>query len=169
MKKWMAMFAIVVFAAGPALAVMPMINQGTKSLGVSGTLDDTGNDFRLALSGSGGYFLMDYIEVGVGVGASLIGSDYKEFGASVFGEYNFDLGMPVVPIAGASAGFEWADWDGDSDGYVSLGLWGGAKYFLVDYAAIRGTFQLSLASKDVYNGGEDKMDWAFVLGTQWYF
>ena len=62
MKRWIAVAAISLFAAG---SMAQGIAEGTKELGLSGVLDfDTGVGSLFDLSVSYGYFLMDGLEVG---------------------------------------------------------------------------------------------------------
>ena len=51
MKKWAVILAVRALVAGSAWAVNPMLNQGVRELGVSGSLDDDGSDFGVQLSG----------------------------------------------------------------------------------------------------------------------
>ncbi len=171
--KRLLVLGVVLVAAGTAAAqvpavVRPMIGQGVRQLNVSGSMDDNGDDLGLSLSGRGGYFVMDGIEVGGGLGFSTRG-DMKTISVLGFGEYNFDMGSPLVPYAGASLGFAWSDTGSDSDSYVELTGWGGARFFFVDYAALGAELALKCASQDRYNQYEDSLDWVLRLNTSWYF
>ncbi len=173
--KRMMMMAAAVAVAGVMVAeqarasAVPSLLMGTRSLNVSGMLGDNGDDFEIDMNGSFGYFFQDFIQAGVFVGIELVGSDYKAVDAGVFGEYNIDLGSQIVPYVGASIGLIWMDWDGDSDTAIEATGYGGARYFFVDYAAIGAELVVGVATEDIYNGGEDAVDWAIYVNTSWYF
>ncbi len=174
MNKMMLMAAAVavvgVMVAGQALAVaVPSLMMGTRSVNVSGMLGDNGDDFEIAMNGSFGYFFQDFIQAGAFVGIDLVGSDYKAFNGGVFGEYNVDLGTQIVPYVGASVGLIWVDTEWDSDTAIEATGYGGARYFFVDYAAIGAELVIGVATEDIYNGGEDAVDWAAYVSTSWYF
>ncbi len=150
-------------------AATPMLTQGTRSLNVAGSLDDDGEDMNVVAAASVGYFFMDYIQVGVNVSALIMGSDNKFLDAGVFGEYNVDIGSALVPYVGAGIGLGWWDTEIDSDTVFSANGYGGARYFFVDYAAIGAKLDIAVASEDIYNRGEDAMDWTVLVDTSWFF
>ena len=80
-----------------------------------------------------------------------------------------DLGSQLVPYVGGSVGLLWVDTERDSDTAIEASGYGGARYFFVDYAAIGAALVLNVATEDMYNGGEDAIDWTAVLNTSWYF
>lgn len=164
-----AFVLIGILATQQAYAVTPMLMQGTRSMNISGMLDDDGEDMNITAAASYGYFLMDYIEAGVNVAALFAGSDHKLISGGVFGEYNIDIGGQVVPYAGAGIGLTWWDSEFDSDTYFTASGYGGARYFFVDHAAVGARLAVSIASEDIYNGGEDAADWTVLVDTSWYF
>ncbi len=173
--KKMMMMAAAVAVAGVMVAeqaraaAVPSLLMGTRSMNVSGMLGDNGDDFEVAMSGAFGYFFQDFIQAGVFLGVEVVGSDYKSVDGGVFGEYNVDLGSQIVPYVGASVGLIWVDWDVDSDTAIEATGYGGARYFFVDYAAIGAELVVGVATEDIYNGGEDAVDWAVYVNTSWYF
>jgi len=173
--KKMMMMAAAVAVAGVMVAeqaraaAVPSLLMGTRSLNVSGMLGDNGDDTEVAMHGAFGYFFQDYMQAGAFLGVEVVGSDYKAVEAGVFGEYNVDLGSQVVPYAGASIGLMWVDWDVDSDTAIEATGFGGARYFFVDYAAIGAELVVGVATEDIYNGGEDAVDWTVYVNTSWYF
>jgi len=174
LKKMMLMVAAVAVAGvmvaeQARAAAVPSLLMGTRAVEVSGMLGDNGDDFTIDMNGAFGYFIQDFVQAGAFLGIELIGSDYKAANGGVFGEYNFDLGSQIVPYAGGSVGLVWLDWDTESDTALEVTGFGGARYFFVDYAAIGAELMLGVATEDVYNGGEDAVDWAALVNTSWYF
>ena len=175
MKKMMMMVAAVAVAGvmvaeqARAMAAVPSLLMGTRSMNVSGALSDNGDDFVVSLQGAYGYFFQDFMQAGAFAGIQLIGSAYTMFSGGVFGEYNVDLGSQLVPYVGGSVGLLWLDTEWDSDTAIEASGYGGARYFFVDYAAIGAALVLNVATEDMYNGGEDAIDWTAVLNTSWYF
>lgn len=149
--------------------VTPMLTEGTRSLNVSGSLDDDGDDMNLVAAASAGYFFMNDIQVGVNLGTIFIGSDYKVFSGGVFGEYNFDIGGPLVPYVGASVALGWWDTPVTDDSVFIVSGYGGARYFFVDHAAIGAKLEIDAATEDIYNNGDDSVDWALMVETSWFF
>jgi len=169
MVSMVTVMAISMLAVRQACAVTPMLMQGTRSLNISGSLDDDGEDMNITAAASYGYFIMDYVEVGISVGAMFAGSDDKLISGGVFGQYNIDIGGQLVPYAGAGIGLIWWDTEFDSDTYLAASAFGGARYFFVDHAAVGARLAVSIASDDIYNGGEDAADWMVLVDTSWYF
>lgn len=176
------------FVVASQVIAAPKLNEGTRQLGVSGELSDVEGGFATSLSGSGGYFLMDNVEVGVRANLSYTSSEEGEFestdmnlGAGAFGEYNFIVpNLPIIPYAGAGVGLTYWSWENKSHGHSEddskvvfvLSGWGGAKYFVVDTLAIGLQFEVDVASDDIYDAnaeGADSMDWKFMLRTDFYF
>ncbi|MBT3296941.1 MAG: hypothetical protein HN919_20375 [Verrucomicrobia bacterium] len=167
--KRMVLFTMgLLVLAGVAAAVEPMIMQGTRAVSVSGSLDDDGEDIGVNLNGRYGQFISDGIEAGGYAGFGSRG-DNKDLSVGAFGEYSFDMGSQVVPYAGGSAGFAWIDRGPTDDSYFELQAWGGARYFFIDYAALGCDLVMKFATEDVYNRGEDAIDWVIRLSTKWFF
>ncbi len=154
-----------------ALPIMaqPMLQQGTRAVGLSGRIDDDGDDLGVFMSGSAGYFIMDYVEVGIAVSGGFRGSDFKTLSVGGYGEFNFDIGSDLVPYIGAQAGLTWYDTKFDDDTVLEFGAYGGARYFFINYAAIGADLLVKAATEDIYNGGKDATDWVIRLLTTWYF
>ncbi len=161
--------AAMMFSVQQATAVTPTLLQGTQALNVSGSLSDDGDDMNIALGGSYGRFVMDYLQAGAFMSANFIGSDFKMISGGLFGEYNLDMGDGIVPYVGGSAGLAWMDFHGNTETAVELTGFGGARYFFVDYAAVGAELVIKVATEDMYNGGEDAMDWEARVKTSWYF
>ncbi len=171
MKKLGVFLALTVLATAAQAA---SLKQGTREIGVSGLLDPSGGDGAdIMLAGSYGYFIQDNIEVGGGAGYAdiSISTTYSLYG---FGEYNFDLGGPMVPFAGAQLG--WAKTEVDlglfevDQDAVELALYGGAKYFLAENIAISGQLNLKVASEDIYVNDDDadSVDVTLTLGMRFF-
>jgi hypothetical protein len=173
MQAKLAVAAIVMLAAGSALAAGPMLQQGVREGGVRGAMDHDGDNLGATVMGKVGYFVMDGAEVGISGLLGFRGSDSRTLAGGLFGQYNFFLGTPVVPFAGAGTTLSWMKWslgnESDSDAILGFNLEGGAKFYFIDYAAISLSLQLLYATKEVYNGFDSNTDWQFVLGTNWYF
>lgn len=163
---WLATLGV---ATAQWAQVNPMLTAGTRALHVSGTIDDDGDDLGMSLDLSAGQFVMDYIEAGLQLRLGFRGSDTKDFRLAMYGEYNFELGAQIVPYAGGTAGLGYWETRFDDETYLELTVYGGARYFFVDYAAIGADLALKAASADVYNGGQDSFDWVIRLRTTWYF
>lgn len=168
MKGWLVGIALVCVAGG-AMAVEPMLWQGTREVGASGSIDDDGDDLGFSINGRYGYFLCDGIEAGGYGGLGVRGSDHKNVNMGVFGEYNFDVGRVLVPYAGGGLGLTWMDSPHDDDTFLELRGWGGGKYFFIDYAALTCELLVKFATEDIYNRSRDGIDWAIQLGTRWFF
>jgi hypothetical protein len=168
MRRGVLFLVAFMVLAGMAQAVEPMIMQGTRAISVGGSLDDDGEDVGVDLNGRYGQFIADGIEAGGYAGFGSRG-DNKDLSVGAYGEYNFDMGSQVVPYAGGSAGFAWMDRGDEDDSYFDLQAWGGAKYFFIDYAALGCDLVLKFATEDVYNHGDDAIDWAIRLSTKWFF
>jgi hypothetical protein len=173
-KKHMLSVAVVMaglMMAGQvfAMAAVPSLLMDTRAISVNGMLADDGEDVEISLNGSYGYFFKDFTQAGFSAGLDVYGSDYMALNASVFCEYSFDLGGQLVPYTGASVGFIWVDSDGRTDSPIEMTGYGGARYFFVDYAAIGARAVVEFATEDIYNGGQDYIDWAVYLDTSWYF
>ncbi len=174
MKKmvWMVVVAMVAVQSYGA-----MLNKGVRELSVAGSIDKT-DEMNVMVSGRGGYFLMDFVEVGVGAGVSwLEGGDVTTYTGGVFGEYNLPLeALPtVVPFCGAAASvthvsIEIGDFE-ESDTAVEGAAYGGAKYYLVDNLCLALQATVMVASEDIYMG-EDEMeafDWVLSMVTRFFF
>ncbi len=169
MERIVALVVGLMVVASAVLAAQPLMVQGVRELGVSGMLDDNGEHLGLTLNGRFGYFVVDGIEAGVRGGVALRGSGDRNVTTGLFSEYNFDMGGSLVPHMGLGLGMGWSDVGTKHDSYVEVEVWGGAKYFFIDYAAFGLDVALLYATEDVYNGYDDPIDWILRLNTRWFF
>lgn len=171
----MSVAMVVVMVGGMLMAevaqavAIPTILQGTQSLNIQGWMDDDGRDIEIYLQGSYGYFMKDLVQVGGYGSFDIYGSDYTRIEGGVFGEQDFDIGGQLVPYAGGRVGLTWQDMPDDSKFVMALNGYGGARYFLVDYAAVGLELNAALATAEIYNQGADLIDWWMVINTSWYF
>ncbi len=174
MRKMVWIVAVMVVAAQSYGA---MLNKGVREMSVAGEIDKT-TDMNVSASARCGYYIMDFVEVGVGGGVSwLMGGDLMTLSGGAFGEYNLALdGVPnIVPYCGVAAAVtytkldtEWAD---DSNTAIEGSLYGGAKYFLLDNLAIALQATVMAASDDIYMGDEEMeaFDWVINMVTRFFF
>jgi opacity protein-like surface antigen len=176
MKKLMLALVVAALASASFAAdgvVTPSLKEGTQEIVADGFYDPSsmeGDVFSIGMSY--GYFVMDNVEVGVGAAyqdADKLGSSV-ELGA--FGEYNFDLGTPLVPFVGVGVSYTYLDYEevDTDDSIVGTGS-AGVKYFLADNIALRLAANASIASEDVYSdedGDVTDEDFNITLGMAFY-
>ena len=159
----------------------PMLDQGTKELALSGTVEFP--DFDVVdfnIDASYGYFLRDGWELG----GRVLGSDFggvERFDISAFTEYNFNLTSNVVPFIGASLGvadFSYDDGtltgetDLDNDGTATVAeIQAGIKWFVRPYMAVSTAIGFNVSSDDVFAAGDELADNLnrFRIGLRYYF
>ncbi len=163
---WLILVAMV---TAQQTAIYPTIAQGTRALSVQGAIDNDGGDMGAQFGVTAGQFIMDYMEAGVRLNAGFRGSDFKNISLAGYGEYNFELQMLWFPYVGGSLGLGYMDYPDDDDTFLELQAYGGARYFIVDYASIGGELALKLATEDIYNKGKDSFDGEIRIRTTWYF
>jgi outer membrane protein W len=172
------MLTSVAFGAGdaaPKQAVTPNLNQGTKVLEGSGSVDGdkpVGTETKVALGF--GYFIKDNLELAA-VGG-LQDNDYitiYEAGARI--EYNITLDSPVVPFVGAGvlwAGADPSKSDADSvDTTVGRAIVG-VKYFVRDDVALAFSGVYDKAADDLYideDGKAQDDNFKGLFGIRFYF
>ena len=176
MRKWTITLAILSLAGSTAMAAN--IDQGTRSLALSGGVDfDTVADTQFDLGIGYGYFVRDQLEI---IGAvSVSDNDLSTlWRVGLAAEYNWDLGNEVVPYVGLGIAGSGADLNTDaindggseSGAVVSAAL--GTKYFMRDGVAPFIAVRIDAASEDIYleKGGEPQSD-QIVLewGIRFYF
>lgn len=165
---------IALIAAIAATTHGMFLEEGTSEVSVSGLLDfESANGTAIDLNLFYGYFFMDYLEIG------LAGSYYDDDAAQIWAlgpkaEYNFDIGYSVVPYVGGSlqlAATEYKEADkNDTAGIV--GIEGGAKFFITEYAAISAALVGEAATADVYpakDGEAESTDIRVELGMRIFF
>lgn len=176
--KRMIMAAMMAAAlAGQVLAqnaVVPNINQGTKTLEGSGSFKGNvpgGDEWILQLGA--GYFVMDGLEVGgvFGFSDNDITSNYD---LGVRAEYNFDLGSPWVPYVGAAALWDHVKVEeGDYDDNTFAGrASAGIKYFLRSDVALFLSANYTKAIDEIFVDEDLKTtDYQFsaLFGIRYYF
>lgn len=168
---------ILVIALIAALAVTThgmFLEEGTSEVSISGLLDfETANGTLIDLNLFYGYFFIDYIEIG------LAGSYLDDDAAQIWAlgpkaEYNFDIGYSVVPFVGGSlklAATEYKDTDKDDTAGI-VGIEGGVKFFITEYAAISVALVGEAATADIYpakDGETDSTDIRTELGMRIFF
>ena len=184
MKKILVMLAIV-----PAFALTTFaanIDEGTKELGIGGSIDVDGADgTEIDVSVTVGKFIRDGLELGLtgGIQDSDAATNWDVGG---FAQYNWDLGNQWVPFVGAGAGIVAGDSDSattsndgsvattakaiDDEGLALSGL-AGVKYFITEDFALQGSVDFTWASEDVFqedSAGTDT-DWVIDLGVRYHF
>lgn len=173
----MAVFALiaVLCVASSAVAQGPMLQRGTKELGLSGALDfENRGDTTLDLNARYGYFLQNAFEVG---GFVELSGDFDEvfrYGLGGFAEWHFSTAMAnVVPYLGTDLALAFVDTDlGEDNAALIFRPRAGLKWFLRDYIAIDTNFFVALATDDLYQNDEDDLDSYDIglnLGLRVYF
>lgn len=163
--------------------VVPMLDQGTKELALSGTIEFPEFekvDFDLDVSY--GYFFKDGWEVGVrALGNDLGGIERFDF--SVFSEYNFNRQSNIVPFLGISVGVAKVSFDGfdDFDSSSTLApndekstvfsVQGGIKWFVRPYMAVSTSIAFNTSTDDIYLADNELQDnlTRFRFGLRYYF
>ncbi len=182
------MLAIALISATATSAInaqqsdRPMLDQGTRELALSGTLEFPDFDeVDFNIDASYGYFLRDGWELGVRVLGSDLGG-VERFDISGFTEYNFNRNTNMVPFVGASIGVADFSYDGgtltgvrgdqDENGSATVvELQAGIKWFVRPYMAISTAIGFNLSSDDVFATGDDLVDnlTRFRIGLRYYF
>ena len=178
MNKIIIMIATVVAMVGSVSAqIVPNLDEGTKALDLSGSLDtDHPLDYQWTLQGGYGVFLSDGFLVGIlaGVQDNDLITTY-EIGART--EYNFVGDSQWVPYVGAAVLWAAAEVDGDGDSDSDLdGVLGrvtvGVKYFLSNDVAIALDGAYDMASEDIFtnqDGESEDSNFQILLGMRFYF
>jgi len=175
MKKLLSILAVVALLGTHAFGAM--VGKGTREIKVGGMLDET-VDENFRLHASGGYYVMDYVEVGARAGVEwLEGGDNQAMRAGVFGQYDLiHRPVEVMPFIGAGVGIVHSDVStaalNRTETAFELVGFGGGKYYFLDNLAISGELQLMLATEDIYVEDRNKMeafDWAITLSTRFFF
>ncbi len=170
----MMMAAVLTGAAFAQNNVTPNLNQGTKTIEGSGSIDgDTpvGTDYNIQLSY--GYFFFDNLELG-GILGYRDNDDFSTYEIGARAEYNFPTETPLVPFVGAAvlwAGADADDSDKDEDTVVGR-LSAGVKYFIDDNVALSFAAVYDMAGDDLYideDGDADDTNFKGVFGIQFYF
>ena len=170
----------VVVATACAADVTPNIDEGTMEMRLHGSLDtDTPLDYDYQIGGAFGLFVMDGVEVGVGVNAR--GNDLAtHFELGAFAEYVFDMDSSVRPVVFVGAYYAGVEVDDDyynkadeTDFDTAVGKAGaGVLYFLRDSVAVELSGVYSFAADDLYvdqDGNLEDSNFTTVLGLRFYW
>lgn len=170
--------AVVLGWAGSSMAQSPLLQRGTKELGLSGSFDvQQESRAVLDLSGRFGYFPRQDLMIG---GFAEVASNFNEFsryGLGVFAEYHVSrwalLQGRTIPYAGADLGLEFVDTDlGEDNAALILRPRLGLKWFVRDYFAIDTNIFVAIATDDLFPNKRndlDPYDVGIQLGLRIYF
>ena len=152
MKKFIVLALVALLAAGSYASMLPA---DTAEVFVTGLVDlETANDTLIDLNFGYGYFFIDYLETGWRVG---IEDDdfHTAWSVGGFAEYNFDIGIELMPFVGASLDIISIDFHDEVDEDLDetagvLGLQAGAKYFITESLAVSTALVLEKSTEDIY-------------------
>ncbi len=137
MKKTILAGAISALAVAPGL-VLAATSAGNGSVGGLAQITSTDDTDSYTVVGNGSYFITDALETGVGVSwietDSGNANDSQFILISPFIQYNFLTDSNVVPFIGAGYDFSGA---GDNDATDFYSVYGGARFFFGENAAVR--------------------------------
>lgn len=172
----MLLFTGIAFAAD----ITPTLDQGTKTLDITGTLDtDTPLDFDWSLGFGFGYFVRDNLEVGLGLAGG--GNDMLDhFDIGVYGKYNINTGSTWIPylyLGGFYASTEIDDnyynVPSEADFDTAVGkVGGGIAWFLRDNIALDARVLYNWAADNLWinqDGELQDTNVAGTLGLNFYF
>jgi hypothetical protein len=174
--------ALVLLATGSGFAadVTPMLDKGTKTLQLSGSLDtDTPNDFDWTLGAQFGYFFWDNFELGFAAAGG--GNDLtKNYDLGLYGQYNIATGSAWVPFlflggyyAGAEVDDEIYNVTDKADFDTAVGkVGGGIAWFLRDGIAIDARVLYNWAADDLWvdqDGNAQDSNVEGLLGLRFYW
>jgi len=164
-------------AVGTAPAAAQMTAAGTQEIGVSGLVDfDSANGTLIHFNLLYGLFVADGVEV---AGTAGVTDDDNHTVWRIGGvmEYDYDLGLELVPYLGAAAGL--AKYEVEKSGTRKarddyaffLGAAVGSKYFLAENVALDVALKLEWASDDIYPEDDDfqNTDARITLGMRFFF
>jgi hypothetical protein len=170
--------AVVLGWAGSTMAQGPLLLQGTKELGLSGTLDfQRESRAVLDIDGRFGYFPRNYLEVG---GFAEVSSNFNEFsryGLGGFAELHLPawaiLQRQAIPYVGADLGLEFVDTSlGEDNAALIFRPRIGLKWFIRDYFAIDTNLFVAVATDDLFPNRKnhiDPYDVGMRVGLRIYF
>ncbi|MBC8453705.1 hypothetical protein H8D64_01470 [PVC group bacterium] len=181
MKKLISVVVLTVFVGTHAIGAM--VGKGTREFDIGGMFDET-DELNIRLDVSGGYYVMDYVEVGAGLGFDwLHDGDDLTIRGGFFGQYDL-IHRPVelMPFVGGGLGIVHTDVRtvnnnnsanrSNSATAAELTGFGGLKYYLLDNLAISTQLDIMVATDDVYVGSSNKMeafDWDISLSARFFF
>jgi hypothetical protein len=180
MKKLLCVCVIAVGLGwvGIVRAQGPLLQQGTKELGLTGSLDiQRESRAVLDLSGRFGYFLKDNLELG---GFAEVSSNFNEFSRYGLGGFA-ELHVPswailqgrAIPYVGADLGLQFVDTSlGEDNAALVFRPRIGLKWFVQDYFAIDTNVFVAVATDDLFPNKKhdlDPYDVGIQLGLRIYF
>ena len=170
MRKLVFVLSCVAFTA---VAVAAPAERGTRELSVSGSFDPKGaTGTTVDLSGRVGYFIFDYVEVGL-IGGYSDDETVQMWSGGVFGELNVPVNDTFVPFIGAGARYGNTEIDDPAEetDSVTLDLFGGAKFLVSENLAVSLAYVFSQANEDVFinDGALEDTDSRLELGMRFFF
>ena len=169
---------VVLGWVGSTMAQAPLLQRGTKELGLSGNLDfQQESRVVLNINGRFGYFPRDQLEIG---GFAEVSSNFNEFSRYGLGGFA-ELHAPglallqgrAIPYAGADLGLEFVDTSlGEDNAALIVRPRVGLKWFVRDYVAIDTNLFVAVATDDIFPNRKnhlDPYDVGIQLGLRIYF
>ena len=171
MKKTFRVLLIALWAASPAFAVT--LAPGTMETRVAGQLDATSaNGTLVELGVSYGYFFRDNLQAGGRV-AFFDNDNSTLYSASVFTEYNFEIGSDDwLPFVEGSLGLAHGDGEGGTtETALTFEAQGGVKYFLAPNVALSLALVFDYATAEIYPDDDayDDSDLRAQLAIRYYY
>jgi opacity protein-like surface antigen len=170
MKTFVCILSCAICATA---AIAAPIGRGAKELSLSGSFDSKGQTgTTIDLNAQVGYFMVDYVEVGL-IGGFSDNEVVQTWSAGVFGELHMPLNRTVIPFIGIGALYgntEIEDPAEETDS-VTLNLTGGSKFFVSENLAVSLAYVFSVANEDIFvNEGQiEDTDSRVELGMRFYF
>ncbi|RKX30977.1 MAG: hypothetical protein DRP22_04415 [Verrucomicrobia bacterium] len=177
MRRVLLVILIMMLAAAGPAATAQMTYAGTQEIGLSGLVDfDTASGTLIHLSMMYGFFAADGVELGGQVGVT-DDDNHTVWRAAGIIEYDYDLGMELVPYVGARCGVAKYEVEATKtrksrdDFALLLGGTAGAKYFIAENVAVDIALNLEWASEDIYpsDDGFENTDARVTLGLRFFF
>ena len=169
---------VVLGWVGSTWAQGPLLLQGTKELGLAGTLDfQQESRVVLDINGRFGYFPRNQLEVGAFAEVSSNFNEFTRYGLGGFAEVHMPhlalLKGQAIPYGGADLGPEFVHTSLGADHAAlifrpRIGL----KWFIKDYVAIDTNLFLAVATADIFPNRKnhlDPYDIGIRLGLRIYF
>jgi len=175
---WVGVITMVLGWVGSTMAQEPLLQRGTKELGLSGNLDfQQESRAVLNINGRFGYFPRDQLEIG---GFAEVSSNFNEFSRYGLGGFA-ELHVPAlailqgraIPYAGADLGLEFVDTSlGEDNAALIFRPRIGLKWFVTDYFAVDTNLFVAVATDDLFPNRKnhlDPYDVGIQLGLRIYF
>ncbi|MBU1908666.1 MAG: porin family protein [Verrucomicrobia bacterium] len=164
---------VIVSLCLAASASAVMLQEGTQEIQVQGNLDfeNAGGDTAMDLALGWGYYITDYVEVGV-KGGLFLSDAADSYRLGGFGEYHFDIETILVPYMGGGLALLTTDINnGDNTTALIVNGAAGLKLYLVENVALSFQTLLELATDDIYiaDGKLKNWDLTLELGLRFYY